>query len=91
MIVSDGWCPGRPPAERIARWLLDQRHPELCYHLVGELEVRASLARVHAGHSLQDVIDFRARLLGEETEVVRAALAFVAEATGLALLALEAR
>lgn len=90
-VVPADWCPGRPAAERLARLLLDQRHPELCFHLGDPDEVRFTLAKVHAGHSLQDTIDRRRWLLDEQVELVHMTLGYLVDATGLALLALEAR
>ena len=89
-VLPDGWCPGLAEDERLARLLLDQRHPELCYHLVDDVEVRASLARIHAGNVLQERIDKREWLLGDELERVHVVVGFLSEVTGLALAALEA-
>jgi hypothetical protein len=89
--VPVDWCPGLPPAERIARLLLDQRSPDLCFHLVDPDLVRAGLARRWPGHILPDVIVRRQQLLDEQTALVRTALGYLVDATGLALVALEAR
>lgn len=88
-VLPADWCPGLPAEERLARLLLDQRMPEMCFHLVDDDEVRASLARIFAGHHLQHEIDRRDVLLEEETAVVHTVVGYLAEVTGLALAELE--
>ncbi len=83
-VLPDGWCPGLPPAERLARLLLDQRHPDLLCHLVDPDEVRYALARRWPGHLLQDVIVDRERLFEETTVLAQTVIGYVIEVTGLA-------
>jgi hypothetical protein len=96
-VLPDGWCPGLADDERLARLLLDQRHPELCFHLVDDVEVRASLARVWPGHLLPDVLVDRRCLLEEYTAIFATTIGYLADGVlGLTailqdLQALEAR
>jgi hypothetical protein len=83
------WCPDRPPAERVARLLLNERAPELRYDLVDAETARAWLAQRWPGHVLPDVMSDRDRLLDDETVRVRVVLGYVLQVTGLAQLTLE--
>jgi hypothetical protein len=88
--VPAAWCPGRPAPERIARLLLDRRHPAWRYDLTDPLHVRAALSRSYAGNALQDVLDQRERVLAEETGRCAVVLDWFTETTGLALMQLRA-
>ena len=84
------WCVGRPPAERLARWLLDDAHPGWRYDLTNPHEVRAVVAQMWAGNVLQAAVVERQELLDRQTEVVALVLEFVVRTTALALAELEA-
>lgn len=84
-MIPAGWATGRPPAERLARFLLARGFPDLRFDLVREDLVRAAVAERVAGHMLPDELAARDRLLAEETERCRVVLDFVVGVTALAL------
>lgn len=90
LVADPGWCPTVPPAERIARRMLADTHPDLRYDLVGEHAARAALARSVPGHSLPDVLEHRARQITAETDRVHAVLGYVAGVLDRALAEVEA-
>lgn len=85
-----GWCPTRPPIERIARLVLNQNRPDLRYDLVHHRDVLTVLARRWPGHLLPDLVRSRDRLLAEETARCAAVVGLLTDMVGLAQLRLTA-
>ena len=87
--IPAAWCPSRPPAERIARLLLNAQQPGDRYDLVADRDVRTALATSTPGSLLQDRIDQRAGRLAAETARVQAVVDYLAQMVGLAQVELE--
>ena len=74
MKLDDSWCPGLTPIERVARFILHKRVPEMRFDMALEEDARRALAETQPGHSLPAVMMSREILLHAETERVAVVL-----------------